>query len=214
MQLSPQYIDRREKQVAFQQQFLPASPSCTSSLSWGLHVAAIARRGGPSGVTRWNQRQLGRAEKWWTSKAVTGNLPHKSRCPPAVRRRPTVPCAAAASSSSTRAVRRYDHIIISLHHGTRCLVLFSLHLPFPTSHIPMSRPVSFRSSCIHLMFLPSDDHNLFLCIPSLPFCPLQPPFIPGIHLKQVYTHRFPFMRLAPQRTHSTNFFFLSPLTVP
>lgn len=135
MQLSPQYIDRGEKQVAFQQQFLLAFPSRTSSLSWGLQVTAIVRRGGPSGVTRWNQLQLGCAEKWWTSKAVTGNLPHKSRCPPpAARRRPTVPCAAAASSSSTRAVRRYDHIIISLHHGTRCLVLF---FPSPAfSYLP------------------------------------------------------------------------------
>lgn len=170
MQLSPQYINRREKQVAFQQQFLPAFPSRTSSLSWGLHVSAIVRRGGPSGVTTWNQLQLGRAEKWWTSKAVTGNLPHKSRCPP--RRAPSARrslccCSFVELHPCSQTLRPHNHLTPSW--DTVLSAFFSLHLPFPTSHKPMSRPVSFRSSCIHLMMLPSDDHNLFCASPPCLF---------------------------------------------
>lgn len=116
-----------------------------------------------------------RGKKWWTNKAVTGNLPLKESMHRA--------SSGLRWADSTRAPRRCDHIIVTLHHGPAlCFyALFRLH------HHPS--PLTFSCHAPAALLCPppppniSDDNTWF---PQWPFDLSWLPFIAAIQPNRLW----------------------------
>lgn len=142
-----------------------------------------------------------RGKKWWTSKAVTGNLPLKESMHGA--------SSGLRWADSTRAPRRYDHIIVTLHHGPAlCFYeLFRLH-PHPS-------PLTFSCHAPAALLCPPPPPNIFddnTWFPQWPFDLSWLPFIAAIQPNRLrLDSAMSFYVLIAADLSSFLFFFLSLL---